>query len=151
MRNRRPDTRGLHLRVVLSITAVTSLIVAAASGAIWLAERNAPGSNITSYADAIWWAMETITTVGYGDHHPVTTAGRLVAGGLMVIGLALVGVITATVVTWFYAELDVAREFRAIEREEQRAEQLLAHILSRLDQIEARLEGQEQGAERGPT
>jgi len=39
MRNRRPDTRGLHLRVVLSITAVTSLIVAAASGAIWLAER----------------------------------------------------------------------------------------------------------------
>lgn len=135
----RPTARSLHLWVVIAVTMITSAIVVAASAATWLIERRAEGSNITNYPDALWWAMETITTVGYGDHHPVTTGGRFVASGLMIIGLALVGVITATVVTWFFAELDVVREVRAIEREEEREEATLVEVLARLDQIDARL------------
>jgi len=132
-------SRSLHLRVVAAVTTVTSAIVLSASWAVWMIERDAPGSNITSYPQAVWWAMETITTVGYGDHHPVTTGGRFVAAGLMVVGLALVGVITATVVTWFFAEVELARDVRAIALEEEFEEATLAEVLHRLDQIDARL------------
>jgi voltage-gated potassium channel len=143
--------RVFHLRVVVIVTVVTAVIVAGAAWAMWLLERDHPGSNIHSYPNALWWAMETVTTVGYGDHHPVTTAGRFVASGLMVVGLALVGVITATVVTWFFAELDLVREMRVLESEEERseatAEQMLA-MLTSLDDRLARLE--EELRSRGP-
>ncbi len=132
--------RGFHLRVVFAVTVVTSTIVVASSLALWLVERNHEGSNIRSFGDSLWWAMETITTVGYGDHHPATVAGRVVAGALMVIGLALVGVITATVVTWFFSELDVLREVREIEAEEEKAEAVLADILAQLTRLNERLD-----------
>ena len=59
--------------------------------------------------------METISTVGYGDIHPVTAGGRLVAASLMVLGIALIAMITATVVAWFSTELELLREFAEIE------------------------------------
>lgn len=132
--------RGFHLRVVVAVTVVTSAIVMVTSLLLWLVEKDHAGSNIRTYGDSIWWAMETVTTVGYGDHHPTTVAGRFVAGGLMVIGLALVAVITATVVTWFFSELDVLREVREIEAEEERAEATLADILAQLTAVNERLD-----------
>lgn len=132
--------RGFHLRVVVAVTVVTVLIVSVSSFLLWLVERDHPRSNIDSFGDAVWWAMETITTVGYGDHHPTTVAGRFVAGGLMVVGVALVGVITATVVTWFFSELDVLREVGEIEAGEERAEATLVDILDQLTAINERLE-----------
>ena len=136
--------RGFHLRVVVAVTVVTSVIVMTSSYALWLIERDHKGTNIHNYGDALWWAMETITTVGYGDHHPTTVGGRWVAAALMVIGVALVGVITATVVTWFFSELDVLREVREIEAEEEKAEATLADILEQLTALNARLERLEQ-------
>jgi voltage-gated potassium channel len=132
--------RTFHLRVVVSVTVVTSVIVMLSSLAMWQLERHRSGSNIRSFGDGVWWAMETITTVGYGDHHPTTVAGRLVASGLMVIGVALVGVITATVVTWFFSELDVLRDVRKIEAEEERTEESLAQILGELARLNERLD-----------
>ena len=55
-------------------------------------------SNIKSFGDAVWWAITT--TVGYGDHYPVTGLGRLVAFGLMVGGVALLGTVSATLASW---------------------------------------------------
>jgi voltage-gated potassium channel len=141
--------RGFHLRIVAAVTVVTSVTVVVSSWALWLIERNNPGTNIRDYGDAVWWAMETITTVGYGDHHPTTIAGRWVASALMVVGVALVGVITATVVTWFFSELDLLREVREIEAEEERAEATMADILEQLTALNARLDRIEQSS-RGP-
>ncbi|GAA3810346.1 pH-gated potassium channel KcsA [Nocardioides panacisoli] len=132
--------RRFQLRIVAAITAVITVIVASSSLVMWLVERDGPHSNIHSYPVAVWWAMETITTVGYGDHHPTTTLGRVVAGFLMVAGVALVGVITATVVTWFFAELDVLREVREIEREEERTEATLEEVLAQLERLHERLD-----------
>jgi voltage-gated potassium channel len=82
--------------------------------------------------------------VRYGDHHPTTVLGRWIAGGLMVIGVALVGVITATIVTWFFSELDVLRDVRKIEAEEERTEASLAEILGQLELLNRRLDRLEQ-------
>lgn len=63
-------------------------------------ERHAPGANITSFGDALWWAFCTLTTVGYGDYTPVTAIGRLFAIVLMLSGVVLVGLVVATFSSW---------------------------------------------------
>ncbi len=52
-------------------------------------EENAPGANITTAGDALWWGYVTATTVGYGDQFPVTTGGRIVGVGMLTVGVAL--------------------------------------------------------------
>lgn len=74
------------------------------------AEQAAPGANIKTPGDALWWAATTVTTVGYGDRYPVTTQGRLIAVALMVVGIAMVGAITASVAAWLVSQVDLRRE-----------------------------------------
>ncbi|GIN83951.1 ion transporter [Heyndrickxia sporothermodurans] len=53
--------------------------------------------SIESYGEALWWAVVTMTTVGYGDYYPVTTVGRIIAGFLMFTGISFIGTVTGTV------------------------------------------------------
>ena len=64
------------------------------------AERDAPGANIVTFGDAIWWALVTIATVGYGDTYPVTALGRFYAVLLMAGGVAIVGTASATIISY---------------------------------------------------
>ena len=57
---------------------------------------------IGSFGDALWWAIVTATTVGYGDVSPVTTEGRIIAVILMLTGIGVIGVFTATVANAFF-------------------------------------------------
>lgn len=59
-----------------------------------------------SYADALWWAIVTMTTVGYGDLYPETTVGRLIASVLMLIGIGIIGLVTGTVASIFTRSKD---------------------------------------------
>ena len=52
-------------------------------------EQDAPGANITTGGDALWWGYVTATTVGYGDYFPVTTGGRIVGTVMLTVGVAL--------------------------------------------------------------
>jgi voltage-gated potassium channel len=82
---------SLRGRVGVYVATATSLVGFCAALAVLEAERPAPGANITTFPDACWWVLTTITTVGYGDHYPVTLTGRLVAIALMLAGIALLG------------------------------------------------------------
>ncbi|RAO41922.1 potassium channel family protein [Micromonospora saelicesensis] len=87
-------------RLAVYVGATTMLLVLVSALAVLDAERSAADSNITSFDDALWWATVTITTVGYGDHFPVTGAGRFVALGLMIGGIGLIGFVTGSLATW---------------------------------------------------
>ena len=63
--------------------------------------ETAPESNIKSAEDALWWALTTMTTVGYGDRYPVTSEGRLIAGVLMCAGVGLFGMFSGFLAAWF--------------------------------------------------
>jgi voltage-gated potassium channel len=91
--------RQFAITVKVAITAVFVAYISAVQ--ITISERNVDGSNIKNFEDGLWWAVTTVTTVGYGDKFPTTTEGRLLAVLLMLVGISLVGVITASVASWF--------------------------------------------------
>lgn len=98
------------LRSSQAIAMSAGLLVLIAALAALNAERNEPGTHITTLADSLWWAATTVTTVGYGDTFPITATDRLVAVALMLVGISLVIVITATVAAWFVAQTRKAAE-----------------------------------------
>ena len=62
------------------------------------AEQNAGGANIQSFPDALYWSLVTISTVGYGDHYPVTVVGKFTAIFLIFFGIGIFGGIVAKIV-----------------------------------------------------
>jgi len=75
---------------------------------------------IGSFGDALWWAVVTATTVGYGDVSPITVEGRIIAVVLMLTGIGIIGVFTATVASVFFEEdrselADITERLTAIE------------------------------------
>ena len=91
--------RQFAITVKVAISALFISYIAAIQ--ITISERGVEGSNIKTFNDGLWWAVTTVTTVGYGDRFPTTTEGRLLAVLLMITGISLVGVITASVAAWF--------------------------------------------------
>lgn len=85
---------------VATVAVTMFLLVVFASVAILLCET-AENSNIKTAGDAVWWSVTTVTTVGYGDRYPVTTAGRTVAIGLMLSGVGMFGAFSGIVATVF--------------------------------------------------
>jgi voltage-gated potassium channel len=121
--------RGLHF-VLLAVLA----IVFVCSALELLFERNAHGSNIHNFGDALWWAIVTVTTVGYGDRYPVSAGGRGVAVVLMLVGIGLIGVLTATVASYFVEE-KANEETAALNERLDRIETMLAQALGRSDEV----------------
>ena len=76
---------------VAGLTLITSAV------AFTIAEDVGDGRRIHSFFDALWWSAATITTVGYGDIYPVTTAGRIIAVFTMVVGISFLAVVTARI------------------------------------------------------
>lgn len=98
--------------LVYTISAVV-LLIYVASLAILDTERDIPGAKITSFGDAVWWAISTVTTIGYGDLYPITVTGRVIAVLLMIGGISLIGVVTASLASWIVqrvAETDRASQ-----------------------------------------
>jgi voltage-gated potassium channel len=103
MINRRA-TASLHGRIVAYVVASAGLVLLISTLAMLEAERHNPQANIRTFGDALWWALSTMSTVGYGDRVPTTGDGRVIGAGLMLAGIALLGVITATF-AWLIAQV----------------------------------------------
>lgn len=92
--------KALIKSLPLVLTGAAILMIIIMGAAVLDIERTAPGSNIHTPMDALWWGLVTITTIGYGDKFPVTTEGRLVAGILIIFGVAMISTLTATFAAW---------------------------------------------------
>jgi len=112
------------VRYAAMTTAFLVLIAGAAFAAI---EK---GQHLSAW-DGIYWAVSTVTTVGYGDIYPHTDGGRVIATAVMITGIGFVAVITGA----------VAERFLAASREARRAEQALAEqvadLRARVEQLES--------------
>jgi voltage-gated potassium channel len=124
-------TRALtDLTLRRAIALIVTLAFVLAVGAATFERLVDPG--IGTYGDALWWAVSTVSTVGYGDVVPESAAGRIVASMLMLVGLALIPLITSAVVSILVSQ-------RSRESQEAEARDL-ALILERLERIEQRLD-----------
>lgn len=121
--------KNLAGKLLQYVTLVAIFISIPAAIYTFQIERSAPGSNIKTFGDAIWWTITTVFTVGYGDRYPVTTLGRVMATLVMLAGISLVGVITASIASWFV---------RSDEQESEKIE--LQTILKELNEIKSRIE-----------
>jgi voltage-gated potassium channel len=92
---------GRSVGITVKVAATTLFFGYIAAVQITILERENSSANIQSFADGLWWAFTTITTVGYGDKFPITTEGRFIAVGLMILGISLLGVVSATIAAWF--------------------------------------------------
>jgi voltage-gated potassium channel len=92
---------GRQFAITLKVFIASIFVAYISAVQITITERDLDGSNIKNFGDGLWWAITTVTTVGYGDRFPTTTEGRFLAVGLMIMGISLMGVITASVASWF--------------------------------------------------
>jgi voltage-gated potassium channel len=111
---------------------VAVLIVLLAAVMVWHVEHDNPQSSIHSITDALWWAVTTVTTVGYGDKYPQSPEGKAVAIGLMILGIAIFGLVSATLASYFI-ESDTKDEYEDVRDQ-------LARVETKLDALIAEME-----------
>lgn len=115
---------------IAAVFVIAFLVVSFGSLGVLLAEGHVPEGNIRTAEDALWWSMTTITTVGYGDHFPVTDIGRLIASVLMVVGIGLFGTLSGAAAGFFLGGNSVEPADVRQSRE----------ILAKIDALQQRLD-----------
>lgn len=121
-----------------TMVTATTLVVVGSGILMWLLDH----SEYPNIGRGLWWAIQTVTTVGYGDVTPAHTAGRIVAAIVMLWGVAFLAILFATITSTFVARAEREREEKhAAEElsEQERTEARFDDLVTRLDRIEATL------------
>ena len=114
------------IRAVRMVAVVALSLAVIAAIVEWAVD---PG--IGSFRDSLWWAIVTVTTVGYGDVVPTSTAGRLVGALLMLAGVSAIPIATSLVVSVFISRLQAQQHAQDAEERQD--------LVERLDRIEQAL------------
>jgi voltage-gated potassium channel len=117
-------------RIIPDLVAMMLAIMLVAAAVVHLLSPKA----FATWGDEIWWAAQTVTTVGYGDVVPSTGGGRLIGGVVMFASVATVSLVTAVVTAGF-----VAYQQRRLSGDAERHEEL-REVLRRIEQRLERLE-----------
>jgi voltage-gated potassium channel len=129
----------VSVRSAAGVIVVATAVIVTISG---VAIRALDSREYSSIWEGMWWALQTVTTVGYGDVTPENVAGRFVAGAVMLAGVALVAIVTAAVTSSFVARAEEQRGADDATKDDLAAERLdarLQDITERLDRVEQML------------
>jgi len=126
-------TTRRRLTVVQAFGLVAGVTTSAVLISGWLISKLEP-ERFGHVGEGLWWAIATITTVGYGDLVPATAAGRMIGAALMLVGIAALAFVTATMATVILGEVRAEEEL--IEREESEILSLLSELNERLRRLE---------------
>jgi voltage-gated potassium channel Kch len=125
------------IRLIVAATIVTTVL-----GGVLV--RIFDHKDFHTIGDALWWALQTVTTVGYGDVTPRHVSGRIVAAFVMFEGIAFLAIVTAAIASTFVARVVAEREASETSEEMtemQRIESRLDVLDGKLDRLEAALRG----------
>lgn len=124
---------------VLYVTVVIGLIVITIGSIliVWV-EADAPGAEITSGSDAMWWSLVTVSTVGYGDEFPVTVAGRIIGVFMILVGVALFTTLTSYLASNFTDRGAKKQRDQQLELAQKNSQQMEA-LLERIGALEAKI------------
>ena len=119
---------------------LTIIVLTVASVLVLQFESQSPDAKITTGRDAFWYAIVTITTVGYGDYYPVTTAGRITAMFIMFMGVGIIGALASILASMLVGSSSDTAEGEAGLETPPTVEEELAHIKNELAEIHKLLE-----------
>jgi len=124
------------MNAVLVLVAIIVFVVLVGGAVVWLLDRR----DFADYGTALWFTLQTVTTVGYGDTVPTSDVGRIVGGVVMIVGVALISIVTATITTAF---VDAAHGRRQRAADTAARDAALA-LGAQLEEVLARLTSLEQ-------
>jgi voltage-gated potassium channel Kch len=143
------ELRGSFASGTLYLVVFVGLLVLEFVGLLELHfEQDAPGANITTGGDALWWGYVTATTVGYGDKYPITMGGRIVGVIMLTVGVALFATFSGFLANAFLSsksassaereatEGDLRAALDEIERLQAQQQQALAALRARVIELE---------------
>ena len=125
-------TRTSHGGQVKWMAVVATGVVVLACLTVWSVESTHAGSMIHTPMDALWWAIVTMFTVGYGEMYPHSATGKVSAVVLMIAGIALFGWVTATLASWF-VETGTEKDAKEQRDEMKREMRDMAHQLKHME------------------
>jgi voltage-gated potassium channel Kch len=132
--------RAVARRRIFPYLAAATFVLALAAG---LVMTLVDSEDFPNFGIAVWWAIVTLATVGYGDIVPTTVPGRVVGSAVIVLGVTFLAFLTATVTSYFVSsdqEVAKAKELEQREAADSELKQLLGHLEKRLAAIEEKLD-----------
>jgi|SRR5262245_3758689 len=121
-------TRAFETGRILPLIITSVVVLVIASGVLmWIVDRK----DFPTIGVALWWAAQTVTTVGYGDVTPVQPAGRVVATGLMIVGFASLSLLTGVIASLLVNRRTSAQARSTVDRVEERLVEIERLLRSR--------------------
>ena len=120
--------------MVIFLISLQCLVI---SGVIFYALENGTNPHVKNIFDGLWWAVVTLTTIGYGDVYPITFWGRVVAMILAFVGIGLVALPTGILTSGFIRALRSEKKISQLVDTMEEEEKEQSELMERVEEIES--------------